>query len=284
MLLDVLWHHRYGSSPRWILPDEVDYLARCMGREGHGCALTVCAPGWSSVVRRWGCWALRQHVGNGRTVEGSLLLLRAPGGGRRSTAGRQGQDGLVHPCCQPAHHVGAGRVPVVRRFGSPAGFARVGIVNVAPVQETVVPIFVPLERSGRTLVLCACSAETIPGWLLVAAAVSTSASASASSSGVVGRALVLRGGIVVAWGLVYRAWGLLADRHAELLDVCQLPLHCGKAGSLALDCFLRGRVRGAKVRHRLGVRRKRCVIVDCSHAIAMLRGRGCRLIDERNRP
>jgi hypothetical protein len=58
----------------------------------------------------------------------------------------------------------------------------VGIVNVAPVRETVVPIFVPLERGGRTLVLCACSAETIPGWLLVAAAVSTSASASTSSS------------------------------------------------------------------------------------------------------
>ncbi len=65
------------------------------------------------------------------------------------------------------------------------------------------------------MLLCACSAEIIPGWLLAAVAVSASTSASASSSAVVGRALVLRGGVVVAWGLVYRAWGLLADRHVS---------------------------------------------------------------------
>jgi hypothetical protein len=57
---------------------------------------------------------------------------------------------------------------------------------------------------------------------MVAVAMSASASAYASSSAVVGRALVMRGGVVVAWGLVYHAWGLLAGCHAELLDICQL--------------------------------------------------------------
>jgi hypothetical protein len=214
-----------------------------------------------------------------------LLLLRATGGGPRSTAGRRGQDGLVHPCCQPTHHFGAGCVPVVRQSGFSARLTRVDIDNVAPMRETVVPIFVPLERGGCTLLLCACSAETIPGWLLVATAMSASASASASSSAVVGRALVLRGGLVVAWGLVYRAWGLLADRYAELLDIHQLALHCSEAGGLAFNCVLRGRIRGSKVRHCFGTRPgDRCVVVDCSHAIAMLQGQGRRLVDERDCP
>ena len=126
-------------------------------------------------------------------VEGSLLLLRVMGGGLRSTASRQGQDGLVHPCHRPTHHVGAGRVPVVHQSEFSTRFARVGIVDVTPVQETVVPIFVLLEGGGRTLLLCACSTKTIPGWLLVAAAVSAAASASASSSLIVGHALLLRG-------------------------------------------------------------------------------------------
>ena len=182
-----------------------------------------------------------------------MLLLRATGGWRRSMAGRQGQDGLVHPCHQPARHVGAGCVLVVRRSRFSARFARVDIVNVAPVQETVVPIFVQLEGGGCTLLLCASSAETISGWLLVAAAVSAAALASASSSAVVGRALLLRGGVVVALGLVDHAWGLLAGSHAELLDIHQLDLHCGEAGGLAFHRILRGRVHGAKVCHRFGV-------------------------------
>ena len=82
--------------------------------------------------------------------------------------------------------------------------------------------------------LCARSAKTIPGWLLVDAAMSAAASASASSSVAVGRALLLRGGVAVARELVDIAWGLLANGHAELLDICQLALHHGKAGGLAL--------------------------------------------------
>ena len=121
--------------------------------------------------------------------------------------------------------------------GFSAQFAHVGIVNVAIMHKVVVPIFVVLEGGGRTLgLVCARSAKTIPGWLLVAAAVSVtaSASASASSSAVVGRALMLRGGVAIAWGLVDVAWGLLANFHAELLYVCQLALHHGQAGGLAL--------------------------------------------------
>ena len=126
--------------------------------------------------------------------------------------------------------------------------------------------------------------KIIPGWLLVAAAVSATALASASSSAVVGPALLLCGGVVVAWGLVDGAWWLLADSHAELLDICQLALHCGEAGGLAFHRILRGRVRGAKVRHCFGVWRNKCVVVDCSHTIAMLQGPGRRLVEERNRP
>ena len=96
------------------------------------------------------------------------------------------------------------------------------------------------------LLLCACSAETIPVWLLVAAAMSASTSASTFSSAGVGHVLMLHGGVVVAWGLVYHAWGPLASHHAELLDIRQLALHGGKAGGLALNPILRCRVRGAK--------------------------------------
>ncbi len=90
------------------------------------------------------------------------------------------------------------------------------IVNLTTVQETIVPTFVVLEGGGHTLgLLCARSTETIPGWLLVAAAVSTAASASVSSSVVVGHTLMLCGGVAVAQGRVDVAWGLLADGHAE---------------------------------------------------------------------
>ena len=127
----------------------------------------------------------------------------------------------MHPCCRPAHHVGVGRVPVVHRSGSPTGFACVGIVNVAPVQETVVPIFVPLERGGRTLVLCARSAETIPGWLLVATAVTTSASASASPSAVVGRAGGVNPGTPAYVG--YLCIILRCQKHTSRY-ICIIPL------------------------------------------------------------
>ena len=160
----------------------------------------------------------------------------------------------MHPHHQPTHHVCEGCRSVVRQAGFSARFACVGIVNVATLQEVVVPIFVALEGGGRMLgLVCARSAETIPGWLLVAVAVTAATSASASSSAVVDQALMLHGGVAVAWGLVDVAWGLLANGHAELLDVRQLALHRGQAGGLVLHRFLGGGVRGAKVQHRLSV-------------------------------
>jgi hypothetical protein len=52
----------------------------------------------------------------------------------------------------------------------------------------------------------------------------------ASVAATVGRVLLLSGGVDAAWEL-------LVDGHAELLDVCQLAVHCGQAGGLALHCL-----------------------------------------------
>jgi hypothetical protein len=64
--------------------------------------------------------------------------------------------------------------------------------------------------------LCASSAAAKPGWLLweIATAVAASGTtAVASAEMIVGHVLLLSGGIDVGWGL-------LANIHAKLLDVC----------------------------------------------------------------
>jgi hypothetical protein len=64
--------------------------------------------------------------------------------------------------------------------------------------------------------LCASSAAAKPGWLLweIATAVATSGTtAVASAETIVGRVLLLSGGVDVGWGL-------LANIYAKLLDVC----------------------------------------------------------------
>jgi hypothetical protein len=38
------------------------------------------------------------------------------------------------------------------------------------------------------------------------------------------------------------AWGLLANGHAELLNVCKLGLHCNQAVGLVLHSFLHGKM------------------------------------------
>ncbi len=105
---------------------------------------------------------------------------------------------LICPSCWCRLSAGcaSARVPACR--------AHVAIFNVTAMHVAVVPILPLLVRSGRT-----------PGWLLVASAGLTAALtfAIASDSAFVGCALVLRGGVDVAWGL-------LANSHAELLDVC----------------------------------------------------------------
>ena len=65
--------------------------------------------------------------------------------------------------------------------------------------------------------LCASSAAAKPGWFLwevaIAVAASGTTTAVASAETIVGRVLLLSGGINVGWGL-------LANIHAKLLDVC----------------------------------------------------------------
>ncbi len=120
---------------------------------------------------------------------------------------------------------------VVHRPGFPAHRAHVAIFNVTAMHVAVVPILPTLVGSG-----------CVPGRLLVASAESAAALTFAIvfDSTVVGHALVLHDGVDVPWGL-------LAVSHAELLDICQLALHCSQAGCLAFDGFLRGRIRGTKV-------------------------------------
>jgi hypothetical protein len=93
----------------------------------------------------------------------------------------------------------------------------------------VVPILTMLVVSGRTReLLRAGSIATKPGWLLreVATAVAAAGTSAmpttiASAATIVGHVLLLCGG-VDGW------WGLLADSHAEFLDVCQLALHSSR--------------------------------------------------------
>ncbi len=64
--------------------------------------------------------------------------------------------------------------------------------------------------------LCASSAATKPGWLLwkIATAIAASRTTTiASAEMLVGHVLLLSGGVDVGWGL-------LANIHAKLLDVC----------------------------------------------------------------
>jgi hypothetical protein len=64
--------------------------------------------------------------------------------------------------------------------------------------------------------LCASSAAAKPGWLLwkISTAVAASGTtALASAETIVGRVLLLSGGVDAGWGL-------LADIHEKLLDVC----------------------------------------------------------------
>jgi hypothetical protein len=85
------------------------------------------------------------------------------------------------------------------------------------------------------------------------------------------------------YGGVAIGWGLLADSQAELLDACQLSLHCGQAGSSVLDRFLHGGVSGAKVCKKFSVQHKQRVIVHSSHTVAMICIRDGCLVYQRNR-
>ncbi len=105
---------------------------------------------------------------------------------------------------------------IVCRVPIPTRCAHVPVFNVTAMRQAVVPILPALVGIRRTSgLLCASSVAAKPGWLLweIATVVTASGTtAIASAKTIVGRVLLLSGGIDVGWGL-------LANIHAKLLDV-----------------------------------------------------------------
>ncbi len=97
----------------------------------------------------------------------------------------------------------------------------------------------------KGLLLAAARTAKTHGWLLweTRAVVLT---ATIAFFAVVEPVLLLSGGVDAAWGL-------LANGHAELLNVYKLALHCNQAVGLALHGFLHGSVCGTKVCKRVTV-------------------------------
>ncbi len=138
-------------------------------------------------------------------------------------------------------------VGIVGRAAIATRCACVGIVNVASMGVVVVPIFPTLVGSGRkTWLLHTSSVAAKPGWLMWEAATAVAAAGTSVVPTAIASAAVIVGHVLLLCGGVDGGWGLLADSHAELLDVCQLALHSGHAGCLGLG-FLCGSVGCAKV-------------------------------------
>ena len=186
----------------------------------------------------------------------------------------------MHSGDRSAHGVGPRRVRVVSGPSIPARHACVGVVDVATVGATVVPILPTLVGRGWACrKLRAGTVAAKPGWLLWKAsrAVCTTR---ATVAPVVATAIVV---LLLLWRGVDVGWGLLVDSHAELLDVCELALHSGQGGCLALHCFLCGGVRGAEVRNRFVVQCDGGIVVHGGHTVAMGRGWDRCLVDKRDR-
>ncbi len=158
----------------------------------------------------------------------------------------------------------------------------VGIFDITAMCMTIVSILPSLVgRRGMHRPTATTLLALVRGRLLrVAAAIAVVAPA-ASASTVVPAVVVttqfLLGGIVdvVGW------WLLLSDSHAELLEPHQLRLDGGYAVGLALDRLLCGCVRSVEVCKGLAVQCDgAAVVLHGHHAVAMLRGRDTRLIDE----
>ncbi len=123
----------------------------------------------------------------------------------------------MHSGDRSAHDVDTGRIRIVCRAPIPTHCAHVPVLNITAMHQAVVPILPMLVGIRRTSgLLCTSSAAAKPGWLLweIATAIAASGTtAVASAKTIVGRVLLLSGGIDIGWGL-------LADIHAKLLDVC----------------------------------------------------------------
>ncbi len=153
----------------------------------------------------------------------------------------------MHSGDQSAHDVGAAQVRVVHRSWFATHCTGVIVVHITTMGITVVPIFPMFVGSGRMycLLLAAVLTTKTHGLLWETTAIALTPTIVFAVIGE--RALMLSGGVAVAWGL-------LANNHAEL-DVCKLVLHCNQAVGLALHGVLCGGVRGTKVCKR--------VIVQC---------------------
>jgi hypothetical protein len=104
----------------------------------------------------------------------------------------------------------------------------VGVLHVTTMSMEVVPNFPTLVGSGRTCgLLGAGTVITIPGcllWETNTTTIATAGTAVAVAASVVSVALIVECVLLQCRHLDVGR-GLLADSHAELLDVCQLALH-----------------------------------------------------------
>jgi len=100
--------------------------------------------------------------------------------------------------------------------------ACVSVINVAAIGPAIVPILSMFVGSGRTSgLLCASPVATKPGWLLWdnTAAIAIASTTAALTSAIASTVAIV-GCVLLMWGGIDAGWGLLADSHAELLDVC----------------------------------------------------------------
>ena len=97
-----------------------------------------------------------------------------------------------------------------------------GVINVTTMSAAVVPIFPPLLWSGRVCgLLCAGTVATKPGWLLweTPTTVYTTGTAVVVASTIVSVIAIVERVLLLCRGIDV-GQGLLADSHAELLNVC----------------------------------------------------------------
>ncbi len=187
----------------------------------------------------------------------------------------------MHSGCRAAHDVDTACVGIVGWAAIVTHCACVGAVHVAATGVAVIPISPTVVGSGRkTWLLRAGSIAAKPGWLLWEATTAVATTVTSVMPTTIASATAIVGHVLLLCGVVAGGLGLLADSHAELLDVCQLALQSSHVGCLGLDSFLRDSVGRAKVRKQFAVQRMQHVVVCGSHAVAVLCGCDRRLVDE----
>ncbi len=155
----------------------------------------------------------------------------------------------MHSGNRSAHDVCVSRICIVCWAPIPARCARVGVIHVSTMRMAVVLILPRLVKSGRTRgLLRAGTIAAKPGGLLweITTYIVTAGTAVTVAAAVASVAAIVECGLLL-WRGIDVGRGLLADTHAELLDVRQLALHSGHGGCPGLHRFLRGSASGSKV-------------------------------------